>query len=121
MGLKEDLQTEVGEIFGSRWGERDGRDVPDPQDLGLGNDAVKLDGTVLYADISGSTKLVDGYKSQYAAEVYKTYLSCAAKVVKAEGGTITAYDGDRIMAIFVGDSKNSSAGRAGLKINYAVR
>ena len=28
--------------------------------------------------------------------------------------------GDRIMAVFIGDSKNTSAARCGLKINYAV-
>jgi class 3 adenylate cyclase len=33
---------------------------------------------------------------------------------------ITAFDGDRIMAVFIGDSKNTSAGRCALKINHAV-
>jgi class 3 adenylate cyclase len=121
MRLKEDLESEVAEIFRESWSERDGRDVPDPEDLGFGNDAVNLDGTVLYADLSGSTKLVDAYKPQFPAEVYKTYLRCAARIVKSESGSITAYDGDRIMAVFLGNSKNSSAGRAGLKINYAVK
>ncbi len=34
MGLPEDLESEVAETFRSRWEERDGRDVPDPEDLG---------------------------------------------------------------------------------------
>ena len=34
---------------------------------------------------------------------------------------ITAYDGDRIMAVYIGDYKNTSAARSGLKINYAVK
>ena len=120
MGLKEDLESEVASIFVSRWSERDGRAVPDPEDLALGNDAVNLDATVLYADMTGSTKLVDSHPPQFAAEIYKTYLICAARIIKADGGTITAYDGDRIMAVFLGDSKNSSAAVAALKINYAV-
>lgn len=41
-------------------------------------------------------------------------------IIRSEGGTITAYDGDRIMAIFVGGSKNTTAVRTALKINYAV-
>lgn len=120
MGLKEDLEGEVAEIFRSRWSERDGQVVPAPENLGLGNDAVKLDGTVLYADMCDSTKLVDNQPPSFAAEVYKAYLTCAARIVKAAGGVITAYDGDRIMAVFIGDSRNSSAASAGLKINYAV-
>jgi len=39
---------------------------------------------------------------------------------RSEGGTITAYDGDRVMAVFIGDSKNTSAVRCGLKIKSAV-
>jgi len=38
-----------------------------------------------------------------AAEIYKTYLHCAAKIIRSEGGSITSYDGDRIMGIFIGD------------------
>ena len=64
--------------------------------------AVKIEGTVLYADLDSSTNLVDEYKPQFAAEMYKTYLHCAAKIIRSEGGTITSYDWDRIMAVYVG-------------------
>ena len=47
MGLKSDLQDEVGDILQSRWDERDGTVVPEDENIGLGNDAVKLKGTVL--------------------------------------------------------------------------
>jgi class 3 adenylate cyclase len=120
MGLQQDLESEVAETFRARWEERDGRDVPSSEKLGLGNDAVKIDGTVLYADMTGSTKLVDGHAPFFAAEIYKTYLVCAARIIKAKEGKITAYDGDRIMAVFDGDYKNSAAAEAALKINHAV-
>lgn len=121
MSLGDDLQTEVKKIFRDAWTTRDGRVVPESEDIKLGNDAVKLDGTVLYADLDGSTNLVDGYKSAFAAEIYKSYLHCAAKIIRAEDGTIVSYDGDRIMAVFIGDSKNSDAARTALKITYAIR
>jgi class 3 adenylate cyclase len=120
MGLKEDLQADVAEIFRERWNERNGRGVPDPEDLALSNDAVNLEATVLYADMADSTDLVDNKKPFFAAEIYKTYLICAARIIKAEGGAISAYDGDRIMAVFVGDYKNSIAARTALKLNSAV-
>jgi class 3 adenylate cyclase len=121
VGLKDDLDKQVKEIFSSRWSDRDGQKIPEDTDVGLGNDAVKLDGTVLYADISDSTKFVDNYKNWFAAEIYKTYLLCAARIIRSEGGTITAYDGDRVMAVYIGDYKNTSAVRTALRINYAVR
>jgi class 3 adenylate cyclase len=120
MALKEDLEAEVKKIFHDAWDSRVGRFVPEPENIGLGNDAVTLDATVLYADIADSTKLVDTSNPHFAAEVYRTYLTCAARVVKANDGVITAYDGDRIMAIFIGDSKNSNAVKAAMQINAAA-
>lgn len=121
MSIGDDLNSEVRKILRERWTTRQGRVVPDPEDLGLGNDAVLLDGTVLYADLNGSTDLVDGYIPEFAAEVYKCFLTCAARIIRAEGGEITAYDGDRIMAVYIGDVKNTTAARTALKINYAVK
>ena len=120
MSLGDDLNSEVKKILKESWTTREGRVVPDPEDLGLGNDAVLLDGTVLYADLNGSTNLVESKKPEFAAEVYKCFLTCAARVIRAEGGEITAYDGDRIMAVYLGDSKNSDAARTALRINYSV-
>lgn len=119
MGLREELERDVSKIFRDSWSTRDGYVVPESEDLKLGNDAVKLSATVLYADMTASTKLVDGQSAAFAAEVYKAFLYCAAKIIRAEDGVITAYDGDRIMGVFVGDSKNTSAARAALKINFA--
>jgi class 3 adenylate cyclase len=98
MAFKADLESEVKAIFESKWTKRDGQVVPDPEDLQLGNDAVKLQATVLYADMADSTDLVDGHEPHFAAEIYKAYLRCAARIIKHEQGTITAYDGDRLMA-----------------------
>ena len=121
MGLKIDLETEVAKIFRGQWTTRDGRVVPDPEDVGLSNDGVTFSAaTVLYADLSGSTRMVDKKTREFSAEVYKAYLYSAAKIIGSEGGEVTAYDGDRIMAVFLGDSKNTSAARCALKISFAV-
>lgn len=120
MGLADDLKNEVGTIFRTTWSTRDGQVVPDTPDIKLGNDGVTLDATVLYADIDGSTNMVDAKTAQFAAEVYKSYLLCAARIIRSEDGVITAYDGDRVMAVFIGNSKNTSAVRCGLKIKYAA-
>lgn len=121
MGILDDLSSEVRQVFRTAWTERDGRVVPDSESLKLGNDAIKLTGTVLYADLSASTKLVDHYKPQFAAEIYKAYLLCAARLIKGHGGVITAYDGDRVMAVFTGDTMIVDAVSAALDINGSVQ
>lgn len=120
MSLQDELTEAVEGIFESRWDVRDGQKVPEAEDLLLGNSGVQLDATVLYADLSGSTRMVDAKTAEFAAEVYKTYLHCAATLVRKLGGVITAYDGDRIMGVFIGDSKNTSAVQCGLGVNWAV-
>lgn len=122
MSLADDLESEVKSTFKSSWTEEAVQVVPAPEDLRLNsNHAKHLDAaTVLYADLDGSTNMVDTLNWQPAAEIYKAYLRCAALIIKSEGGTITAYDGDRVMAVYTGNLKNTSAVRTAMKINRAV-
>lgn len=121
MALKQELEEGVAKILSEVWKKREGRVVPESEDLRLGNDAIVLNGTILYADLADSTKLVDCHRPYFAAEVYKVYLFSAAKIIRKLGGAITAYDGDRIMAVFLGAAKNTSAAKAALNINWATR
>lgn len=123
MGLKDDIQNETDSIFTMAWTRRAGYVVPVPKDIGLeSNDGVDFAaGTVLYADLAASTQMVDSMKDTLSAEIYKAFLAAAARVIREEGGEITAYDGDRVMAVFLGDSQCSTAARCGLKINWAVK
>ena len=105
MALKDDLETEIAAIFRDQWPRRDGTAVPTDTSLELGNDSIDLNATVLYADLSELTDLVAGWKDWFAAEVYKAFVRCAAKIIRSEGGEIVAYDGDRVMAIYLGDSE----------------
>ncbi|MDN3645080.1 adenylate/guanylate cyclase domain-containing protein [Pontixanthobacter aestiaquae] len=122
MSLKDKLEKEVRRIFSENWTTREGKQVPSPEDIALEkNDAVHFErATVLYADLSGSTALVDTREWWFSAEIYRAYLRCAADVIRSEGGTVTAYDGDRVMGVFIGGSQTTCAARCGLKINYAV-
>lgn len=121
MGLNDELTTYVDQVFTDEWERRVGQKVPSPEDLALKNEAVELDATVLYADLAGSTVMVKGKHDWVAADVYKSYLYCAAKIIRANGGSITAYDGDRVMGVFIGGTKNSSAAKSGLQINWATK
>lgn len=122
MTLKTDLLAEANKTLTAQWNEQVTTNIPAPEDLLLNSNHAKhlKSATVLYADLDGSTNMVKDYKWWFSAAIYKIYLRSAAQIIRSEGGTITAYDGDRIMAIFVGDYKNTSAVRAALKINHAV-
>lgn len=120
MPIGSELSGEVAETLKAAWESREGEVVPEAEDLKLGNESVSLTGTVLYADLADSTGLVNSYKASFASEIYKIYLHCASRIIRDEGGVITAFDGDRVMGVFIGKSKNTSGARSALKINHAV-
>ncbi|CUX70546.1 MULTISPECIES: adenylate/guanylate cyclase domain-containing protein [Agrobacterium] len=122
MALLKELKDNVSSVFSSSWSTRDGRVVPAPEDLKLSNDAIVFErATVLYADLTGSTNMVDVAGWQKSAEIYKTFLYCSGRIIRNMGGTITSYDGDRVMGVFIGEAQCTSAVKAAMKINWAVQ
>lgn len=121
MTLRTDLEAACASTFASAWQRTDGRIVPSAADITLGNHGRDLDVAVLYADLADSTVMVDTYAAPFAAEIYKTFLHCAAKIIESLNGEITSYDGDRVMAVFIGESKCTNAVKAALQINWAVK
>ena len=120
MSFAEELRKEVDSIIRTRWVTRKGYVVPDAEDVQLGNDAVKLQGTVLYADLAESSGLVKNHSETFAAEIYKSFLVSACRIIRQNDGEITAFDGDRVMAVFIGDSPNTDAAKTGLQIKWAA-
>ncbi len=60
--IADELNAEVRAIFQTNWDKRNGLKVPNTENVQLlGNQAVLLEGTVLYADLAESTNLVTQY------------------------------------------------------------
>lgn len=121
MGLADDISAAVTDVVCSDWDVRTGTVVPGTEDVKLKNGAVELDAVYLYADLADSTGLARDFTKKTAAKVIRAYLDATCRVIRASGGEIRSFDGDRVMAIFIGNSKNSDAAKCGLKINYVVR
>ncbi len=117
-----EIITQVKAILKASWKLDPARTVPELERVKLaGNHGVEIDAVVLYADMADSTKLVDKFKAPFAAEIYKSFVYGVCKVVGSESGEVTAFDGDRVMGVFMANGMNSNAARAALKINYLVR
>ena len=117
-----EILNSIDGFLSAKWSRRQGIVVPTPSSIGLvNNEAVEIEGAVLYADLAGSSKLTQDYKDYFVAEIYKSFLFAAAEVIKNNNGEITAFDGDRVMAVFVGDVKCSNAAKTALQIFGMVR
>ncbi|MGX7952959.1 adenylate/guanylate cyclase domain-containing protein [Tsuneonella sp. HG249] len=121
MALKDDLTNSVQGILGKTLKERDGQKVPTSEDISLADGAVKLDAAFIYADLAGSGMIAKQCPWDTTAKIIRAYLDCATRIIRARGGEIRSFDGDRVMGVFIGDSKRSSAVKAALQIQWATR
>ncbi len=70
--------------------------------------------------MADSTGLAQRYEKEVTAKVIRCYLNAASRLIRHRGGEIRSFDGDRVMGIFIGASKNTSAVKAALNISWAV-
>lgn len=118
--LVDTFNETITTVFDTVWDKRDGRVVPETDDVVLRNGAVSLDVVVLYADLAHSTRLARNFPRSVAAKIVRAYLSTMTRLITAHNGSVRSFDGDRVMGVFIGGSKNSNAARCALKMNYVV-
>lgn len=115
------LQDRVNTLFGTTFEERDGRVVPSTDDVALKNGAVKIEAAFLYADLAGSAAIARTCPWTTTAKIIRAFLDCSTRLIIKHGGKVRSFDGDRVMGVFMGDAKNSSASICGREIHWAVR
>jgi len=95
--------------------------MPHPDRLNLKDGGIIYDGTVLYADIVGSTALGVRFGYDGAAKIIQSYLLAASRLAVDWDGDVTAYDGDRVMAVFGGDEQEQNAVDCAFSLAHVVR
>lgn len=121
MPFADDLEQEIRGTISRAWDKRDGRQVPSTSDVLLAGGAVEIDATFLYADLADSSKMAKELDRRVAAKIIKSFLHAASKIIIRNGGEIRSFDGDRVMGVFYGNFKNSTAAKCGLQIAWAVK
>lgn len=120
MSKYDEIERDVSTTIQTTWNQRKGNGIPKTEDITLAGGAVELDATFLYADLASSSKMVKELDRRIAAKILKSFLSSTTKLIKHNGGRVVSFDGDRVMGVFHGDYKNSSAAKCALQINYIV-
>lgn len=120
MARIDDLTASVEKVLSIKFDARDGNIIPDTENLGLEDQAVKIDATFLYADLAGSSLIAKLCPWEVTAKIIKAYLNCCTKIIRSHSGEIRSFDGDRVMGIFKSDSKNSTATKCAREIDWMV-
>lgn len=120
MSWVDELSDEVETLFQTTFDERDGRVVPESDDVALSDEAVKIEAAFLYADLAGSGAIAATCPWSTTAKIIRAYLSCAARLMRAYDGKIRSFDGDRVMAVFLGDLAASHATDCARRIHWTT-
>ena len=115
------LKSRIDALFDTTFTVRDGRVVPSSEDVTLKDGAVKVDAVFLYTDLAGSALLSKACPWMTTAKIIRAFLDVSTRLIIKHGGHIRSFDGDRVMGVFMGNSKNSSATICGREIHWAVR
>ena len=118
--LETTIKGEVQGIIDTPWDTRKGNTLPSAVSVKLAGGAVELDATFLYADLAHSSKIAKELDRRVAAKILKAFLATTSRLVKGHGGAVVSFDGDRILGVFIGGSKNTSAAKCGLKVAHVV-
>ncbi len=117
MSLADDLADEIDGILDQEWDIRDGQVIPETSDIALAGGGVNLKCVILYADLADSTGLAM-WNRKVAARIFKAFLACSTRLIRANGGSVRSFDGDRVMGVFIGGNKNTNAAKCALQINW---
>lgn len=97
--------------------------IQNPQALNLGGITREI--SVISADIRGFTRLSEGMPAEKVVELLNTYFDIMVKEIWSEGGMVTGFWGDALMAIFnapLPQEKHAlHAVRAAWKMRMAIR
>ena len=120
MAIRDDILSEISTIIGTQWQKRVGRQVPSSSVVALAGGAVEIEATFLYADLADSSKMANYFDQRITAKIIKSFLATSTRLIKANGGEIRSFDGDRVMGIFIGESQCTSAAKCALQIKWCV-
>ena len=77
--------------------------------------------SIIFADLRDFTKLGEALKPAPLFELLNTYLNLLSEIVFAEGGTVTMFQGDAVMAIFNAPADQPDHPLRAIRAGWAMR
>lgn len=114
------ISTSVSDIITASWNISKGTVVPETDDIVMKNGGRRVEATYAYADLADSSKIAQALNPEVAAKIIRSFVNSATRIFRFYDGEIRSFDGDRVMAIFIGEKKNWNAVRSAYAISWAV-
>ncbi len=118
MPTNQDLITAVDDFFKGDYQITNGTAIPDVEDIALGKVGREMELAMLFIDIKESTKIVDSFRRQTAAKMYKSFLYGITRIARANSGQLRSFNGDGVLVVFAGSYKRNNAVKAAMQMSY---
>lgn len=115
MATNQETLDKLSEYLNQSYVQEDTRIVPKRTDLTFGNTVKKLSfAVVLYVDMRKSRKILSDATTFWSVKVHRAFLLALTHCVEKRDGHLRSFNGDGIMAFFVGENASSRAVRAAM-------
>lgn len=120
MGLRTDIDQMTAGFFEGNYEITAANGIPAIESIGLGNRGRLVDMAMLFVDIQESTVIVDAFRRQTAAKMYKAFLAGVTELINANDGEVISFNGDGVLAGFASGAYRNRAVAAALNISWFV-
>lgn len=119
--MARDYGADVSTIINTPWNTSNSESFPTTDGVTLAGGAKWVKATYFYADLADSSKMAKHFDPRVTAKIIKSFLQSATHLVSENGGRVVSFDGDRVMGVFTGGSKNTNAVRCALNVSWVVQ
>lgn len=97
-----------------------GQVIPSISDLPLDNTGKQIDLCMLFIDLRESTRIGKALKRETIAKMYKSFLWGISKIARENNGEPKSFNGDGVLIVFHGLSKEAHAVKAAMQMSYYI-
>lgn len=115
MATNQETLDKVDEYLNEAYVQEETRVVPKRTDLTFGNTAKKIShAVVVYIDMRKSRQILSDATTFWSVKIHRAFLLALTHCVEKRDGHMRSFNGDGIMAFFVGEKAASRAVRAAM-------
>lgn len=121
MATNQEILDKINEYVDQSYTQTETSLVPKKNDLTFGNTVKKIKhAKVFYIDLRKSKKILSDSTDFWSIKIHKSFLRIVIHCIEKRDGHVRSFNGDGVLAFFVGEKSASKAVKAALDIKAFV-
>ncbi len=122
MATNQDIVDKIGEYLNESYTRTETYGVPKINDLTFGNSVKKMPhAVVMFIDMRKSRKILSDASDFWSVKIHKSFIRAVTHCLEKRDGHMRSFNGDGILAFFVGENAASRTVKSAMGIKGFVR